>query len=98
MFGLLFLIFLYIVYLNCRLIQNISTFIDSQKVEATNEDINFTEQKDASSTAPGRIIYCFIYVVIIYMKKFLDSDWLKGVQFYRNTVPKRNTWHAQKML
>ena len=23
------------------------------------------------------------------MKKFLDSDWLREVQFYRNTVPKK---------
>ena len=22
------------------------------------------------------------------MKKFLDSDWLRAVQFFRNTVPK----------
>jgi len=27
--------------------------------------------------------------VIIYMKKLLDSDWLRTVQFFLNTVQKR---------
>ncbi len=33
------------------------------------------------------------------MKNFLDSDLLRGVQFYQNTVPqKRNIWQAPKAL
>ena len=30
-----------------------------------------------------------ITTLIIYMKKLLDSDWLRTVQFFLNTVPKR---------
>ena len=30
-----------------------------------------------------------IYIIIIYMKKLLDSDWLRTVQFFLNTVQKR---------
>jgi len=29
--------------------------------------------------------------IIIYMKKLLDSDWLRAVQFNRNTSAKRVT-------
>ena len=27
--------------------------------------------------------------LIIYMKKFLDSDWLRGMQFLGNTIQKK---------
>ncbi len=30
-----------------------------------------------------------ISILIIYMKKFLHSDWLRAVQFLGNTVPKK---------
>ena len=30
-----------------------------------------------------------ILSIIIYMKKLLDSDWLRTVQFFLNTVQKR---------
>ena len=30
-----------------------------------------------------------IYLLIIYMKKFLHFDWLRAVQFLGNTVPKK---------
>ena len=30
-----------------------------------------------------------ITIIIIYMKKLLDSDWLRAVQFFLNTVQKR---------
>ncbi len=31
------------------------------------------------------------------MKKFLESNWLRGVQFYRNRVLKKKyTWQAPK--
>ena len=33
--------------------------------------------------------------LIIYMKKFLNSDWLRAVQFFRNTVPKSKI-HCKK--
>ncbi len=32
---------------------------------------------------------CSITLLIIYMKKFLHSDWLRAVQFLGNTVPKK---------
>jgi hypothetical protein len=32
-----------------------------------------------------------------YMKKFLNSDWLRSVQCFRNTVPKNETrWEKKK--
>ena len=31
----------------------------------------------------------FLTCLIIYMKKLLDSDWLRTVQFFLNTVQKR---------
>ena len=30
-----------------------------------------------------------IIILIIYMKKFLDCDWLRGMQFLGNTVQKK---------
>ena len=30
-----------------------------------------------------------ILILIIYMKKFLDCDWLKEMQFFGNTVQKK---------
>ena len=34
-------------------------------------------------------IALIVHLLIIYMKKFLDSDWLRTVQFFLNTVQKR---------
>ena len=34
-------------------------------------------------------VKCGVYMLIIYMKKLLDSDWLRTVQFFLNTVQKR---------
>ena len=34
--------------------------------------------------------------LIIYMKKLLDSDWLKAVQFFLNTVQKRGNWMQKR--
>ena len=31
----------------------------------------------------------FVFDLIIYMKKLLDSDWLRTMQFFLNTVQKR---------
>ena len=33
--------------------------------------------------------YIWLYCVIIYMKKFLDCDWLREMQFLGNTVQKK---------
>ena len=35
------------------------------------------------------IIFSVLIVVIIYMKKIMQSDWLREVQFFGNTVQKR---------
>ena len=35
------------------------------------------------------VITSMISDLIIYMKKLLDSDWLRTVQFFLNTVQKR---------
>jgi hypothetical protein len=32
------------------------------------------------------------------MKEFLDSDWLKGVEFYRNAVPREKKYVANYKL
>ena len=40
--------------------------------------------------------YDFRPTVIIYMKKLLDSDWLRIVQFFLNTVQKRGNWMHKK--
>ena len=32
--------------------------------------------------------YFPFWSLLIYIKKFLDSEWLRGVEFYRNTVSK----------
>ena len=32
--------------------------------------------------------YQTIIKIVMYMKTFLNSDWLRVVQFFRNTVPK----------
>ncbi len=32
------------------------------------------------------------------MKKFLDFDWLRAVQFLRNTVPKKEIQSAKKEI
>ena len=41
--------------------------------------------------------YNVINVIIIYMKKFLHSDWLRAVQFLVNTVPKKEIqWQKNK--
>ena len=34
---------------------------------------------------------------MIYMKKLLDSDWLRTVQFFLNTVQKRGNWMQKKV-
>ena len=39
-----------------------------------------------------------IYPLIIYMKKLLDSDWLRTVQFFLNTVQKRGNWMQKKVI
>ena len=35
-------------------------------------------------------------ILIIYMKKLLDSDWLRAVQFFLNTVQKRGNSMQKK--
>ena len=37
------------------------------------------------------IVDAVVIVIIIYMKKLLDSDWLRAVQFKCNTSAKRVT-------
>ena len=37
----------------------------------------------------GHKLSSWIMELIIYMKKLLDSDWLRTVQFFLNTVQKR---------
>ena len=32
------------------------------------------------------------------MKKLLDSDWLRAVQFFLNTVQKRGNWMQKKVI
>ena len=32
------------------------------------------------------------------MKKWLDSDWLRTVQFFLNTVQKRSIWMQKKVI
>ena len=32
------------------------------------------------------------------MKKLLDSDWLRTVQFFLNTVQKRGNWMQKKII
>ena len=39
-----------------------------------------------------------ITFLIIYMKKLLDSDWLRTVQFFLNTVQKRGNWMQKKVI
>ena len=34
----------------------------------------------------------------MYMKKLLDSDWLRTVQFFLNTVQKRGNWMQKKVI
>ena len=36
--------------------------------------------------------------LIMYMKKLLDSDWLRTVQFFLNTVQKRGNWVQKKVI
>ena len=43
----------------------------------------------------NRIVY--ITAIIIYMKKTFNSDWLRAVQFKRNTSSKKCTWHQCKL-
>ena len=35
--------------------------------------------------------------IITYMKKLLDSNWLRAVQFFLNTVQKRGNWMQKKV-
>ena len=37
-----------------------------------------------------------IMLIIIYMKKFLDCDWLRGMQFLGNTVQKKGNLVQKK--
>ena len=37
-------------------------------------------------------------LLIIYMKKLLDSDWLRAVQFFLNTVQKRGNSMQKKVI
>ena len=38
----------------------------------------------------------YIHNLIIYMKKFLDCDWLREMQFLGNTVQKKGNWVQKK--
>ena len=48
-------------------------------------------------TSSTQIFFMFI-LLIIYMKKLLDSDWLRTVQFFLNTVQKRGNWMRKKVI
>ena len=46
----------------------------------------------------GMLKLRFDWYIIIYMKKLLDSDWLRAVQFFLNTVQKRGHWMQKKVI
>jgi len=54
-----------------------------------NFDLNSNQTRAAHARSLDFEITHMISDLIIYMKKLLDSDWLRTVQFFLNTVQKR---------
>ena len=61
--------------------------------------IYIIHSRDILIHTPQSIFPAFTYGrshIIIYMKKFLDCDWLRGMQFLGNTVQKKGNWVHKK--
>ena len=39
----------------------------------------------------------FVFLLIIYVKKFLDCDWPRKMQFFGNTVQKKGNWVQKRV-
>ena len=42
------------------------------------------------------IVLGHVWLIVIYMKNLLGSDWLRTVQFFLNTVQKRGNWMQKR--
>ena len=85
--------------LNCTRNHHIYLYLYIIMTTAVQHEIKMSSKADQWRSQPDNlvplckfqivIIIQFISLVIIYMKKFLHSDWLRAVQFLGNSVPKR---------
>ena len=39
----------------------------------------------------------FVFLLIVYVKKFLDCDWPREMQFFGNTVQKKGNWVQKRV-
>ena len=61
------------------------------QVECSIECCRLGEQEQSHSAGTDIIDYrrwCLLWKIIIYMEKFLETDWLRAVQILVNTVQK----------